>query len=248
MEYCSCNSNNVSALFLSGPRGVQEESCHILSLLHRLVGGSLRIFAPNTNRHYDRYQGNPAGTAVHSHISWYRPSLRVSHHPNGQRSPDILRHNIQTNKHSFNGRPDSQEKNNGCHFRDISAHIFADTAPRRSSLFSVRIIFHLSSKLANVIINTVTVCRTLFPIYIFTIVFSSFYPNHVSLYGAMAAFPSVVLANLMACKIYRKTRLGIHTTSETNFSKPSQEMVFNRSPPNFTPKIDTQQNSIASLA
>ncbi|KJA19456.1 hypothetical protein HYPSUDRAFT_143659, partial [Hypholoma sublateritium FD-334 SS-4] len=89
---------------------------------------------------------------------------------------------------------------------------------------------------------------TLFPIYTFTIVCFALYPHQISHYAVVVAFPGIALANLMACKIYRKTRLGIHTTSETDFSKPSQPMVFNGRPSNFASQIDREQNSIVSPA
>ncbi|KJA19461.1 hypothetical protein HYPSUDRAFT_44210 [Hypholoma sublateritium FD-334 SS-4] len=76
---------------------------------------------------------------------------------------------------------------------------------------------------------------TLVPIYTFSMVCYALYPHTISRYTVVVAFPAIAFANLMACKIYRKTRLGIHTASETDsLVKPSRAMAFVRSATSFT--------------
>lgn len=93
-----------------------------------------------------------------------------------------------------------------------------------------------------------SVFRTLIPMYTFAIVYSGLYPDRISNYAGVMAFPAIAIGNLMASKIYRKTRLGIHTASETDFSEPSRALVFNPIPSNFTREVGTVRMEERSMA
>ncbi|KJA19460.1 hypothetical protein HYPSUDRAFT_44208 [Hypholoma sublateritium FD-334 SS-4] len=89
----------------------------------------------------------------------------------------------------------------------------------------------------------------LVPIYTFAIVCSASYPSKISRYSIVIALPSTAFSNLMACKIYRKTRLGIHTASDTDISlRPFEAMAFNRSFPSFIRQVDADGRSLANDA
>lgn len=69
--------------------------------------------------------------------------------------------------------------------------------------------------------------RTLFPMYAVTVVSFSLYPSGISHYTGIISVSAVAVANLLTCKIYRTTKLGIHTVPDIDSTHPSHAIEFN---------------------